>query len=371
MDGQQFKLRPSAAHIWLRCNGYVAMSSRYPEQPGDDEVREDGTACHEVAYQQGQFGKLFKVGDVTSNGRPVTDEMLEAVDGYLAMLRSWGLPVYLETSLAAGWIHHDCGGTPDAFAVDMERKIIRLADLKFGFRRVEVFENPQLVIYLVAIMQWLGLNGADDQEWWGEFSIYQPRDFGRDPIKRWLFKLSDVRGTANQLRSAAQNAMSPNPMLQAGPHCANCSARHGCETLKNAAAQVLEISGQAVPLELDPASTGDELRRLEMAMNVIKARISGLEQRAEHMIRAGAYVPWYELKPYNSKRKWKEGSEAKVLAIGSLYGVDLKEPVKPKSPAQVEKLLPDMTAFTDMIERSSSLKLTRVDVNHARKVFSQ
>lgn len=369
MDTPQFALRPSAASVWSVCHGYVAMSAQYPEQPGDDEVREDGTACHEVAYQMGQHGRVYQVGEMASNGRVITQEMLDAAQGYLAELRSWGLPVYLETTLPAHRIHAQCGGTPDAFAVDRDRMLIRLADLKFGFIPVEVFENLQLIVYLTAILDWIGVDGLSDQVWQVEFTIYQPRDFGREPAKKWRFRACDIRGIVNQLIEAAHWAMSPNPRLQAGPYCSDCSARHACQVLKASGGRVLQMSGQAVPLELDPSATGDELRRLEMALEIIKARISGLQQRAEYFVRNGAHVPWYEMQSHKGRRRWKEGVQSQVIAAGKMLGVDLTEPTSAISPAQAEKKLKDLGVLKQFVETPSSMKLVRTDVNYVRKMM--
>ena len=51
---RQAYLRPSSAAIWSKCHGYAALNAalgtEYVEET-DNEIREDGTACHWLAAE--------------------------------------------------------------------------------------------------------------------------------------------------------------------------------------------------------------------------------------------------------------------------------------------------------------------------------
>ena len=88
---RQAYLRPSSAAIWSKCHGYAALNAalgtEYVEET-DNEIREDGTACHWLAAELWE-GRSVTPGTLSPNGREITEEMLYAVDDYHVLLRSW------------------------------------------------------------------------------------------------------------------------------------------------------------------------------------------------------------------------------------------------------------------------------------------
>jgi hypothetical protein len=365
-------LRPSAAATWVVCNGYARMRSHFPDAPdeADDEIREDGVACHWLASEV-WHGRTPKLDSLSPNHRVLDDDMFDAVDLYLDILRSWeGAEVYVEQKISVAAVIPGQEGTPDAWSYNPTMKLLRVADLKYGFRFVEVWENWQMIVYVLSLIALLQL---DDRDLLVEFTICQPRSHHRDgPVRKWRVKASDLRAYANILAGAVADANKPDPPCIPNPGCTDCPARHACVALQNTALRALELAYAGVPLELTPGAVGDELRRLEDAARKLDARITGLKTQAESLLRAGAIVPYWGLETAFARLRWREGMEAQIAALGVLFKVNLLNDPKPITPTQAKKTgLPAAILDAYSHKPSTGVKLTRQDPNKARKVFEQ
>ena len=121
--GRAEHLRPSSAATWVLCSGNIDMRAMFPLAPdeADNEVCEDGTACHWVASEVWD-GRFPPVDSLSPNGRVLTDEMFDAVDMYHDVLRSWeGVIVVCEKYVPIPRILQGFGGTPDAWAYPRAR----------------------------------------------------------------------------------------------------------------------------------------------------------------------------------------------------------------------------------------------------------
>lgn len=370
---REFALRLSSAASWVVCHAYPTMNKGRRELDDDNTVREEGTACHWAAEQMHK-GFVVPIGTVAPNGVLLTDEMIDACDLYLDELRSWGVPVNVERQLAAASIHPECGGTPDGWASlhrpTNARLLIKLADLKFGFKVVDPFENYQLCGYASAIIDELKIDAHAEQFVDFEFVIVQPRAYSSGgAIKRWHCKATDLRAIWNIMRMSAEHALSPNPIAKAGPQCEHCAARYDCDTLHKATMHSLEIASQASVLELPPLALDDELRRIEHAIAILEARKTGLAAQATFMLRNGESLPHWALEPTQSRLQWIEGAEGKVSALAQLMGKDISKPHQLITPVQASKIL-DPTVVAQFSHRpNGSLKLVPFSGSKARKVF--
>lgn len=345
------------------------MRAAYPDAPdeADTEIREDGIACHWLAAEifNGRFPAL---NSFAPNNRALTEEMFYAVDMYLDVLRGWQGAVKVEQQLDCSAIYPGMKGTPDAWCYTPT--VIDVVDLKFGFRFVEVWENLQLVCYAAAILELMGVDGAQDQQLQFRFTIVQPRSYHHEgPIRTWTIGASELRGHINWLRAAAINAMKPNALCVANPGCTNCPARHACSALQNSALTALEQSYAGIPLELSPTGVGDELRRLKEAAKHLDARITGLEGQAESLLRTGNVVPGWSLEPSFARERWRDGTESQVMTLGRYYNVDTAKPAQAVSPAQARKLLPPEIVAAYAFRPSTGVRLTKQDKFQARKKF--
>lgn len=369
--GRVENLRPSAAAIWRVCQGYVAMIAAYPESDdpeADNDVREDGTACHWLAEEM-WHGREHAVGTLSPNNRVITDEMHDAVEMYHHALRApqrqWDMEWHIEAPVNCKWFAPGMKGTADAWGY--KPGWLRVVDLKYGFAFVEVWENPQLIIYAWSIAQDLQLPDTDMVE----FTIVQPRSYHRDgQVRTWHCKVGDLLPYAEGLRSAARNALSPASKCVPNPGCTNCAARHACVALQQSSMVALEQAYASVPFEMEPAAVASELTRLKEGAKRMEARITGLEGQAEAMLRDGAVIPGWELSASMGRTRWIDGAQERILALGDYYGVDVAAPRTPLSPTKAKTLLPEKVIAMYTHRPSTGVKLVKQDKYAAAKAFS-
>jgi hypothetical protein len=341
------------------------MRSMFPDAPdeADNEVCEDGTACHWLASEI--WERRFPAeGSLAANGRVLTDEMFTAVDLYHDTLRAWpGVVAVCEKYVPIPRIAEGFGGTPDAWAYNPDTRTLYIADLKFGFRFVEVWENWQLICYAIGLLDLLGL---DWQHTAIEFVIVQPRCSHRDgPVRKWRTHAHLLDDAVSKLQEAANAATRYVP----NPGCRDCPGRHVCVALQNSALSALEVSYGGDPHELSPAALGDELRRLKEASKRLEARITGLETQTEHALRKGVIVPGWTLSASYARETWREGTEPEIIALGQLMKVNVAKPIKAITPAQARKLLPNDWVAIYAHKPSTGVRLTKQDPFEIRKAF--
>jgi hypothetical protein len=377
-----YAIRPSAAWIWGDggCRGYAQMVARYPEIPGlvNDTVREEGIAGHWVAHKIGQ-GFIVPEGTEAPNSVEVDDKMLDGALMYVNDIRtrSCGHPAYMETPLPAPWIHEHCGGTPDAWSWNPLTRTLTVWDYKYGFRYVEAFENPQLSIYVSAILDYLHkvgaivLDGHSEQDISVDIVIVQPRSYGADIVRNWKAKAAMLRPIWNRLRAAAIEAAGPDPQLRAGPHCLDCSARAHCPAAIRASLVALDVTSRSVPVDLAPEAAGDLLRRLIAAQDAVNTMVTGLQQQMVHAISQGHQDPNWTMGNGRSSTIYVEGGEAQILALAKVMGVDITKPVRAKTPLQVLELMDPRLVNRFITKTPGARKLVPFTERSLRKALSQ
>lgn len=368
-------LRPSAAGIWSLCSGYVNMCSAYPDAPdeSDTEVREEGLACHALAHSVAN-GIVPEVGSISANNVVQDDEMFDAVDMYLGVLSAWpGVSPVLEQPVDCSVIVDGMTGTPDAWAWNPTTRTLHVADLKFGYRFVEVWENPQLIIYAAAIIELLKIDPMTEQYASIEFTIVQPRSFHAEgPVRTWKIRMTDLRAHANWIRTRAEATLKPDALCTPNPGCIDCPARHACPTLQQAALTARHEGYASIPHDIGPAGVATELTWLKHAAKLLDARISGLEAQAEGMLRAGRVLPGWEMATRKGREYFKPDCEQSVINLGKLVGVDLIAPRKPISPAKARKLLQNPEILEPYIHTpNSGVSLSPINKFKAAKAFNK
>lgn len=362
-------LRPSTAATWMVCFGYAAMRAAYPEAPeeADNDVREDGTACHWLAEQEWN-GKSVAIGSLSPNQRVITQEMFNAVADYFVVLRSWRGKALLEHPVPLDVIYPGMAGTVDAHALSHEHRTLDVGDLKYGFRFVEVIENWQLICYALGLI----MEHRLPADYKVTLHIIQPRSFHRaGPRRRWTTTVGELVATyLPQLQRAAREAMGPAPLCTPNPGCVDCPGRHACEALQNAAHTSLEVAYSATPHNLPSAALGNELARLKVAAKHLEARITGLETDVEARLRKGQVVIGWALAPSFAREAWKEGAQSQLLTLASqYYGVDLAKPRELVTPAEARRRFPATLVAQFTHKPSTGVKLVKTDKNEARRIF--
>jgi len=377
-EASPYALRLSQAASWVRCAASVPMQ-RTPqaavvESLGDNTIREEGTAIHWVAERlDDPFGRRPQVGDVAPNGVTITDELFDSAEFYVETLAEYGAKWHIEEQLSAPSIHPNCGGTPDAFCCGATQyyNVLIVADLKGGYRPIEVFPNWQLIGYASAILdnypEW-----RDDVGLMIEFVIVQPRAYHRDgPVRKQMVAFRDLLPYIDALRMAASIAMGEHAPAIAGPQCDDCAARVGCSVCHAAGMRALEVSGEPDMHDLPVAAIDYEMLRLEDAARMIEARLTGLQAQAAYLIRKGEQFPHYAMEAGKGRKVWiDEQAEQAAIAMGDLLGANLRKPAKAVTPLQAANVLPKEFVESYTQQRRGELKLVRFDGNRAVKAFS-
>lgn len=381
-------LRPSGASNWVRCLGFAQLNALVGapfEEDEDTEVREDGTACHWLA-QQSIEGVKHATDSVAPNGRLITDEMQGAVAEYIGVMES--IAPIIDRAAEATVYDVDCynwhieqkvsvsrvfpgvqDGTPDAWYFDATTRTLYILDLKFGFRYVDAYENLQLTIYALTILQAVLNISLDDVK--VKIGIFQPRCPNHMGALRWwsptAAKLRDMQGI---IQGAAYRSLIPGALCTPHPGCKTCGAAHACHALRMAASGATEVAYAPVPAILDNDRLGYELAIRHRAMRTLESQVTALETQAEHAIRHGDRVMGYELAPRRTLWRWKPGAAERLAALADTLKVEVTE-VKTKSVAQLRALLPKALLEMYAEKPNGGMTLKAIDPKEAERRFNQ
>lgn len=340
------RIAPSSLALTVACNASVQLQELVPVMP-ETEDEAEGTAAHIVAMMHAAgLGATWVVGyKFASNGRTwtVDVDMWTGARMYAAALGGHHAHLRLEDAVRASRIHPEhCYGTPDAWRYYPEGyggprnvPVLMCADYKYGHRFVEVFENYQILAYLVGVMERLNL---DDQNLILEFVLVQPCNYNVEgPVRRWKVRASDMRALINIASNAAHAALAANPTATTGSHCVDCKARGQCKTLHYAGTQIVQYAGSAELQNMSAEAMGQELRILHDAMKQLEARKTGLAAHVEAVLRAGTQVPMWKMEPQRANLKWMDNVTIEDVGVmGDLMGVELRKPAALITPTQAK-----------------------------------
>lgn len=375
-------LAPSSAHRWVFCPGSARMEAAQP-QAGETPATAEGTAAHWVVECLLLHDRTPTADEVAPNGVPIDAEMIEAAqlvrDDVAARLgTNWRTTINVEQRVTIPRVHPKNWGTPDIWAFQQLADgswMLHVWDFKYGYKVVEAFENWQCINYASGILSQAGLDeGGRDLHTFVSICVIQPRAPHRDgSVRRWTVRASDLRGHVNRLHSAAEEACSDNPMCRPEPSaCEDCRARVPCEANQRAAFRAAALGYASQPLDITPAGLGLELRNLTRAKQILDARIAGLEEVADALIRKGVPVAWHALESTPGRLAWTKPA-AEVFALGEMLGVSFAKQVDPVTPTQAKAMLPaalkpTIDAFAQ--RPPGALKLVADDGSKARRVFT-
>ena len=359
-------IAPSSLSRIVACPGSVALSAAMPPVPESEEAAE-GHAAHWVAMQMQQRA-VVKENDLTPNGWRVTPEMLEGGEMYVDAIGSPG--GFCETTVRVSRIHPtDCWGTPDWFEYDEARKLLRIVDYKFGHLFVDVFENWQMMAYALGVIELLELYDFDVQV---QFTVVQPRSFHVDgPVRKWGCSGDKLRSFANRAEHAAAEALSSVAKTHTSTECLFCPARANCVTLANSTASILDWSGDAELIAQDAATIGLRLRMIKEARDRLKSVMTGLEEQALSLMRAGTQIPHWRIGVTNPRERWIGDPEEVAAMIELVAGKNVRKTALP-TPNQVRKMGIDAAVISGYVERpSGAAKLEYDDNTLAKRIFSK
>ena len=361
-------LAPSSYGRLAYCRAAPTMEAAYPDEDSLHAI--EGRAAHAVAYDYASTGIMPALRSPSPHGVEVTQDMIDGAQLYIDDIASelgaaWRNHIFMEQRADLSGLHPLAWGTPDADAA--YPGFIYLWDYKYGHRYVDPFENWQLIGYMYDLVSKLSVE--EELTTTVQMTIVQPRNFHRDgPIRRWTVKASELRPYFNILKGWLAEATAE--VIDASPSpsgCQDCSARHVCVALRDAAYAAMDYAQRAVAHNLQPDQLGIELARVEDMADLLEAYKSGLEEEAVGVLRRGANVPHYTMAPGRASLEWAMPPE---FVAGQLSD-KLWAPRKLITPTQAktQKLVTEELLDAFAHRPPGALKLARVDNKLAKKVF--
>jgi hypothetical protein len=353
------------------------MCQQFPEQ-GRSEDAELGTAVHWVGSEALEGKPMPVPGAVSPNGIVITLEMVECAGVYVqaAIQGAQGAAIYaVEQHMVISRVHPECHGTPDLRYWLPTPNELHVWDYKNGFGIVEPYENWQLICYAAgAIDEVAAFTGQEvgilDQHLTVVLHIVQPRPFhALGPIREWRVKASDLRAHINRLTHSATLALQQQAACTSGEHCRYCNGRRGCPTLQHAAMIAVDYTCSTSACQLSPAALAIELRTLQRCAELVKARLTGMEQQAMGIIKSGTSVPGFVLEVGKGRPVWKK-PVGEVLALGQMLGKNFAAPQEAVTPAVAKRMgLDDELLALYSETPSNGFKLVPNDKSRIASVF--
>lgn len=385
-------IAPWNATQWVNCHGSVLMQTLYPTPPGEQsEAQLEGKAFHYVIAKILTAWRDVNesiptmrnlVGEVTPHDVVIDETMAQAAIDYVTnimgyvndhgLLRQMQIEERIDLSVILGDGKY---GIPDTLIWDPKRAELFIGDAKYGQRKVEAFENFQMIIYALAYIDTvLKANGLMDQNITVRMRIYQPRYYDVEgPCREWVVKASDLRGYRNQIDNALHAINGDSPTCKPGPWCRanHCSAAHVCESLQTSMYNYLDHITHALPVELDPAALSAEYLILKEAEERLKARKTAIEEQCIGLITRGNNLPGLATKQGYGRERWKKDvPHDEIIMMGDLLGEDIRKPAQLDTPAQCRKKGIDDAVIALYSETpKTAIKLVKDDGSKARQVF--
>lgn len=356
MSGHSF-LPPSGASAWKHCAQWPQMNQRYPQDDTTESL--EGTAAHWVFAEQ--LNERFPAaGTSAPNGVIVTEEMIEGADlfcstvdercthGNMHIEEQVRIPLFSQAHEGSGDPSNrgysrtphgeECYGTPDLWSYRMGTRHLEIVDYKFGHGFVDEYFNPQGLLYMLGILDYLKVQIINPLLVTVSFTIVQPRCFHRGaPVRTHSYVVRDAALHLIALERAGDAALGPKPEARTNVECDHCPGRHACSALQEAAYSDAEFASDRQPHDLTPAAASLELRMLERAYERLGARVDGLRELTLANLRSGKRVPHHSLESGKGRRQWNVSTE-QVITIGKMLGKDLSK-VTAITPVQAEKII--------------------------------
>lgn len=377
----------SSAKRWMTCPGSVALCATVPDE--STVYAAEGTAAHELAQlilgipskpnlsATKYVGSLVDIdaGKLLTRGTPdnrtifgVTDEMAEAVDVYLDVLRGdqrdFGGELTVEHRFdLSEHVHPGMFGTNDAMLLNCTDGVLRVYDYKHGRGvPVDVEDNPQLKYYALGALCAVDFKGVKEIE----VVIVQPRcDHEGGAVRRWRCRAVDLDDFGYDLEDAVKASKAPDASCVAGDHCRStfCPAIGICPAFRAHATERAGIEFAddgtlaARPPEMIEAAN-QTLGHYLAAADELEAWIAAVRRHAFLLMEKGTEVPGWKLVEKRALRRYTDEDGAYRHLVGLGFDEDrITGPRKLLSPAQIEKVV-GKDAYAeiaeDFIEKKSS-----------------
>jgi hypothetical protein len=345
-------LTPSTSHLWTKCalsasfnctgGAYNADTyTGHDDDPEASEVRREGIAADWIAngVLRGDAASAAEFdGEAAPNGWIVTPDMVAHVQGYIDYCRSRGGVIRTQAPISIPQL--SIRGRLDAQIIT-GTSVLEVISLKYGWRVVEAEWNAQLLCEAIALFD-------PEQHDRVIMTVYQPRPAHPDgKARHWEMDEAELTTAYYWLKGKAVAAVSPGAIgTPGGAYCRDCDGRGRCEALTNAAYTAFEWVRGAAAMQLGAAQLGDELRFLDEAFDLVKARRSGVKAEVEGRMRRNEYIPQWMWDIQMKDREFTVSPEV----IEQKTGMNPYKQVL-RSPAELEKEGADLEIIAALTTR--------------------
>lgn len=245
--------------------------------------------------------------DTDGNGFEVTDEMVDGAD-----LFHKTFPGADFSNGIVGSLHPMLTGKIDHWEV--RGPLLVVAEYAFGHRHVEVKDNLRLIASALAILKSGEVKNVNEVE----MVVIQPRHFCKEgPVRRARLQLNQVLLFENGIIETINHALGDGPKFGIGSHCTTCAARATCSKLGDFSLNAVDLAkGNTIEWRLKTiAEQAKEYTLLCEIEELLKARISGLNETLLTKAKQGSQVPGYALQRGEGRLNWSaQIDEVKRLA---------------------------------------------------------
>ena len=346
---------------FMACNGYKSLGGVEPFNPST-EATDEGNAVHWLAEQvfNGANPKEL-VGQQAPNGLFITDEMVENCSEYLEFITSGDCQVEIDTSIQGN--NWEIRGRADCIKYLPLSNELTIADLKYGHRIVEPFENWTLISHSIA---WCVKNHTAPYEI--KFVIYQPRAFHpQGEVREWKVLYTDVLDYYQRLVSILEH---PSPTVSTGAQCYKCKCLSQCPAAQIAVMNAIDVSQMAFDSEINNDKLSWMLDNLKRAQEILKQSYEAYQDLALHRLKDGKRLKGYAIQNALGNTTWDNTVNADF--IKTMCGVDITVS-KLMTPAQAKKAgVPEDLINGCTYRPDNGFKLVSVDENKlAKKLFGE
>ena len=307
----------SSAHRWLRCP--MSTFDFLGVEEKESEAAAVGTEAHEIAAS-----RLLGLPPVECS--PEMDWVITAYTDVVAKAAS-SAGAFIEEVLRHP-TNKEIGGIADAIVWDEKERHLTIIDFKTGFKRVEVEENAQLMLYA-----WLFSLMKNVCPVCVTLTIVQPRCSN---IASWSTDALGLMEFGSKVAAAIR--ATENPIEIVGDHCLYCRRAPLCVTLSTSNKVVIGEAEQiAHGVAIAPPRLAELLKDVPRAQAMLKA----LWGYAESLLARGIQVPGFALDADNfGRRRWIDWELTRKFLMENGLSEDQLYKKEPISPAQAELALP-------------------------------
>jgi hypothetical protein len=350
----------SNSPLWSKCaQSCKPRAGVHYEREETDDIKE-GRAAHWLAnhvLRGDASGAEEGLGETAPNGWIIDEKMVRHIQEFVDIVRRHGGVMDATPLTLWGLVH----GVPDTYSVGGDT--LRVYELKYGYRLVEP-DTPQLILAAGAL--------CTHEHKLVSLEIFQPRPYHPSgKHRKWVISPQELQDHLADLEKAAWATTEQWPRATPGVHCKRhyCPQAAFCTELTSEIGAAYEIvAGTRRAGKPTVGELGAEVDFLQIADEMIGARLKAAEAELEARIRTGEDGGDWYLKQRQTKRDWT----VPLAMVAVLTGKDPYQKPKPKSPAMMEDEGVPLEVIKSISKPGNGgLELAKLDKRAVARMFGE